>query len=190
MCSFPGLVMNTVHNISGGISALDCDRLTQAAQTAPSQDAGLVRHTRDHNLRRADLIWVDQTAEADWVMDRIIALVRTANRQFGFDLTAFHESPQIARYDAARAGHFDWHSDIGDGPFARQRKLTMVAQLSNPADYDGGQLELMPSANVLTATVGRGDVTIFPSYVLHRVTPVTRGVRLSLTVWAHGPAFR
>ncbi|WP_296426533.1 2OG-Fe(II) oxygenase [Yoonia sp.] len=182
--------MISLHTTPEGFSAVDCDRLSGLAAAAPAQDAGLVGRARDHNLRRADLVWTDDIPGAEWVMDRIIDLVRGANRQFGFDLSAFHESPQIARYDAAREGHFDWHADIGDGPFARQRKLTMVAQMSDPADYDGGQLEIMPSAQVHRAASARGTVTIFPSYVLHRVTPVTRGARLSLTVWAHGPAFR
>jgi PKHD-type hydroxylase len=43
---------------------------------------------------------------------------------------------------------------------------------------------------VLTANKSRGTVTMFPSYLLHRVTPVTSGERYSLTIWAHGPAFR
>lgn len=182
--------MLSVHTIPEGFSAGECALLRAMAAAMPAADAGLVRQNRDHNLRRADLVWVDDIPGAEWVMDRIIDLVRSANRAFGFDITAFHESPQIAHYAAVRDGHFDWHADIGDGPFARQRKLTMVAQLSEPDDYDGGQLELMPSAQVIAAARPCGAVTIFPSYVLHRVTPVTRGDRLSLTVWAHGPAFR
>ena len=182
--------MISSHTITGGFSLGECDHLRMLALSNPTADAGLVGRNRDHNLRRADLVWLDDVPGAEWVMDRIIALAREANRLFGFDIAAFHESPQIARYDAARQGHFDWHADIGDGPVARQRKLTMVAQLSDPDDYAGGLLELMPSAQVITADRGCGAVTFFPSYVLHRVTPVTEGVRQSLTIWAHGPAFR
>lgn len=182
--------MLTHYTVPLGFSLVDCDRLALIAQTTAPQDAKLVRQTKDHNMRRADLVWVDEVAGADWVMDRIIDIVRDANRAFGFDLTAFHESPQIATYDAAREGHFDWHADIGDGVFASQRKLTMVAQISDPADYEGGALELMPSAHVIEADRARGSVTVFPSFELHRVTPVTNGVRRSLTIWAHGPAFR
>lgn len=180
----------THFTMADGFSSGQCDRLTVIAQSATSQDAKLVGNNRDHNLRRADLVWVDDVPGQGWVMAQIIDIVRAANRTFSFDLTAFHESPQIASYDADREGHFDWHADIGDGALASQRKLTMVAQLSSPDDYDGGRLELMPSAQVLVAKSERGSVTVFPSYVLHRVTPVTRGLRRSLTIWAHGPAFR
>ena len=184
-------VMIQIHSISAAFSAEDCARITQMAETAPAQDAGLVRNATDHNLRRADLVWLDDVAEADWVMDRIITLVRDANRQiYGYDLTDFSESAQVARYGADREGHFDWHSDIGDGRLAARRKLTMVVQLSEPSAYSGGALELMPGAGVFTADTAQGTATFFPSFVLHRVTPVTEGERRSLTIWCHGPAFR
>lgn len=169
----------------------DCDRLTALVQAHQMKDAGLVRGTTAHQIRRADIAWLDDLPQAAWVMDGLIGHVARANRDgFGFDLTEFGESPQVARYDSAREGHFDWHSDIGAGTWAAKRKLTIVVQLSDPTDYEGGALELRPDSNIATAPRGRGIATVFPSFVLHRVTPVTRGTRWSLTLWAHGPAFR
>lgn len=183
--------MITVHTVPDAFSIEDCDRILDLVRSAPANDAKLVGREQNHNLRRADLVWLDDVEGADWVMNRIIDVVRVANRDaYGFDLTDFSESPQVARYGAEREGHFTWHSDIGDGRVASKRKLTMVAQLSEPEDYEGGALEVMPSNAVLTANKSRGTVTMFPSYLLHRVTPVTSGERYSLTIWAHGPAFR
>lgn len=179
------------HTLAEAFSASECDRIIALARSAPLADAGLVRSVSDHRIRRADLAWLDEREGADWVMDRLVALVARANREaFDFALSEFAESAQIARYGAERAGHFDWHSDIGSGPVARRRKLTVVVQLSEPADYAGGALELMPDARVIAAEPARGTATVFPSFVLHRVTPVTAGERWSLTLWAHGPAFR
>jgi len=48
----------------------------------------------------------------------------------------------------------------------------------------------MPSNTIFAAPKTRGTATLFPSYLLHRVTPVTQGERFSLTIWAHGPQFR
>jgi PKHD-type hydroxylase len=183
--------MIAVHSIPAAFSPSDCDRLLSAVTAAPARDARLVGRATNHDLRRASLVWVDDLSDQGWVTDRIVALVAEANREtFRFDLDDFAESAQIAAYDAEREGHFAWHSDIGDGPLARRRKLTMVIQLSDPADYDGGRLEIMPSANIVTGDTARGAATVFPSYLLHRVTPVTAGIRRSLTIWAHGPAFR
>lgn len=169
----------------------ECARIVALTDGGQMADAGLVGGETNHNLRRADIAWLDDCDGSEWVMDRIMEVVRRANRElYDFVLTEFAESPQVARYDAAREGHFTWHSDIGDGPAARRRKLTIVVQLSDPTDYDGGALELMPDANIATAARTQGAATLFPSFVLHRVTPVTRGVRHSLTLWSHGPSFR
>ncbi len=168
----------------------ECDRITTATREAKSADAKLVRGDSDYGLRRADLVWTDDLPELGWVMDRLIDLVREANRSFGFDLDAMSESPQVARYGAERQGHFGWHADIGAGAVAARRKLTLVAQLSDPGDYEGGALELQPGTSKVTAAPEKGSATAFPSFVLHRVTPVTAGERHSLAIWAHGPAFR
>ena len=183
--------MLAVHSLPAAFSPADCAEIVRIAREAPASDARLVGLASDHNLRRADLVWLDDVPGTEWVMDRIIALVRDANRMvYDFDLREFSESPQVARYGAEREGHFGWHSDVGDGRLAARRKLTMVVQLSEPGDYAGGVLEVMPSANVIEADRARGTATLFPSYLLHRVTPVTGGERYSLTIWAHGPAFR
>ncbi|MGP1356275.1 2OG-Fe(II) oxygenase [Roseicyclus sp.] len=183
--------MIAVHSVPGALSGADCARLLEALAEAPARDAGLVRQARDHNLRRADLHWLDEVPGTEWVIERMIDLVRAANREvFDFDITEFAESPQVARYGAEREGHFGWHSDIGEGRLAERRKLTIVVQLSEPEAYVGGDLEVMPGANTIAADRARGAATLFPSFVLHRVTPVTKGERHSLTVWCHGTPFR
>lgn len=183
--------MTPFHLVPAALSPDDCDRLIAEVQAAPLKDAGLVGGTTAHSLRRADIAWLDDIAGTGWVMDRLMRLVSQANHQaFGFDLTDFGESPQVARYDATREGHFGWHSDIGAGTWASRRKLTIVVQLSDPADYEGGGLELQPDSNLRHAPRDRGTAILFPSFVLHRVTPVTAGTRWSLTLWSHGPAFR
>jgi PKHD-type hydroxylase len=178
-------------SLPNALSPQQCDDLITLIAAHHLKDAGLVRGTTAHDIRRAEIAWLDDIAEAAWVMDRMITLTAQANREaFQFDLSDFGESPQVARYTAERAGHFDWHSDIGAGQWAAKRKLTIVVQLSDPATYDGGTLELRPDSNVTQAPRARGTATIFPSFVLHRVTPVTAGTRWSLTLWSHGPAFR
>lgn len=183
--------MRTAHALPDAFSPAECDQIVALATDAGLRAGGLVGQVANHNIRRADVAWIDEISAAGWVSDRLVQLVARANREaFDFALSDFAESPQVARYGAEVEGHFGWHSDIGDGPVARRRKLTLVIQLSPPDDYEGGALELMPDANVVVANRDRGAALVFPSFVLHRVTPVTRGTRHSLTVWAHGPAFR
>ncbi len=177
--------------IATAFSPLECDRILALAAAAPLAPAGLVGGVQDGRLRRAELAWLDERDGADWVTARLVALVAEANRaHFGFALDEFAESAQVARYGAEAQGHFAWHSDIGAGPVARRRKLTLVVQLSAPEDYAGGALEIWPDGTPREAARARGAAILFPAFALHRVTPVTAGVRQSLTIWAHGPDFR
>lgn len=183
--------MLTPATIPDAFSKAECLSILALAEAAPAEEARLLGRQQDHNLRRAELVWVDDLAGAEWIMTRIVEVAARVNREvFGFDLEAFEESAQIAAYRSEKAGHFDWHADIGDGPLAARRKVTLVVQLSAADDYEGGALEVMPSSQVHCADRARGSATAFPAFLLHRVTPVTQGLRRSLTVWAHGPAFR
>ena len=183
--------MAAVYSIPGAFSGRECEQIIAMTKAKPVSEACLVGHNRDHNLRRADLVWLDEVPGTCWVMERLINLVRKSNTdRFDFDLREFAESPQVACYKAANGGHFAWHSDIGDGSAASKRKLTLIVQLSKPGAYIGGDLEIMPGAHVVAANRVQGCASIFPSFLLHQVTPVSRGSRHSLTVWAHGPAFR
>jgi PKHD-type hydroxylase len=73
------------------------------------------------------------------------------------------------------------------------RKLSVTVQLSAPGDYEGGDFHLRDLYNkkdiTLKGTRDRGTIIVFPSILLHRVTPVTEGHRYSLVQWYDGPDF-
>lgn len=179
------------HPIPTLFSPEDCARIVAHAEDASLREARLVGGRRETDIRRARIAWLDDEGEAAWVLARLLRAVAEANRAaFDFDVEAFEERSQVALYEATAGGGFDWHSDVGDGPLARRRKLTVVTQLSDPADYEGGLLEINADGRPLAADRAQGSAVAFPSFALHRVAPVSRGRRWSLTLWAHGPAFR
>lgn len=174
----------------GAFSPVECDQILDLARYGEFADGGLVQRQHDTGIRRARIHWLDDDA-GGWVLQRLMQVVAEINREvYAFDLTEFAERMQVAHYPAESAGHFDWHSDIGDGQLAAKRKLTMVVQLSPSETYKGGDLEVSPDTTLRSADRDQGSATLFPSFVLHRVTPVTLGDRYSLTTWVHGPAFR
>jgi PKHD-type hydroxylase len=79
--------------------------------------------------------------------------------------------------------------DMGDFP-QNTRKISITIQLSNPDDYDGGDLEFWLGKTPEKAPREQAFAVLFPSYLMHRVTPVTRGMRKSLVVWVGGDTFR
>ena len=76
------------------------------------------------------------------------------------------------------------------GPSISNRKLSCVIQLSDPNDYEGGDLQLNNGSGVVTIEKKKGRVVFFSSFVLHRVTPVTNGTRISLVTWLSGRNLR
>ncbi len=172
-------------------SRQDCDEIIRLSRVERQDNGGLVGGTQQREIRRAKVSWLEDEGDASWVMERVMSAVAKANREtFGFDITEFREKLQVAIYDESEEGHYDWHSDIGEGPIAQYRKATIVTQLSAPDSYDGGGLEINLGNRVMTAHRDQGTATLFASFMVHRVVPVTRGTRHSLTCWSHGPRFR
>lgn len=155
---------------------------------AQPKAAGLVGGAGNTGIRQTEIAWIADTAAMAWIYKRLIRLTADAQRDgFGFILDGFEEDAQVARYLVN--GHYDWHSDRGGAGVGQRRKVTVVVQLSPEADYTGGVLELNPAGHPFPAPRSQGSAIVFPSYVLHRVTPVTSGARYSLTQWIHGPDF-
>jgi len=108
----------------------------------------------------------------------------TSNNAYKYHLQGFYEGVQIAAYKSG--GKYDWHMDVGPGQNS-SRKLSMSVQLSDPKSYEGGDLEFMRVAQKSERDVGA--LIVFPSFLQHRVTPVTKGTRYSLVAWVHGKPF-
>ena len=110
-------------------------------------------------------------------------------RIYQFDITCFSEPFQCTVYHGNEGGHYDWHVDRGRG-LPEERQLTFSVQLSEPSDYEGGELQIRAANKISVAPNTFGTVIVFPSYNLHRVTPVPAGTRRSLVCWVNGPRFR
>jgi len=124
-----------------------------------------------------------------WFYDRMAALARQINAEsYRYDLTGFHENFYFLRYEAP-GEHFNWHVDIG-GETPAPRKLSLVLQLSDPSEYEGGEFDVLVSSSHARAAKVKGWITAFPAYKIHRVTPVTRGIRRTLSMFLVGPNFR
>lgn len=142
----------------------------------------------DKNIRRSSLYWMHKNSENAWVYDILADVASALNAQyFRFDLTGFGEALQLTNYDQAEHGMYGWHQDYNA---KISRKLSLVLQLTDPAEYEGGNLEVMTQGEPMRVRKQRGIVAAFPSYVLHQVTPVVKGSRQSLVAWVSGPAFR
>ena len=140
-------------------------------------------------VRRSELSWLNKDTECAWVFEKLSHVAANLNADyFGFELTGFGEAIQLTNYHEARQGNYTWHQDFGSSGISR--KLSMVLQLSNPNEYEGGELQILTSGQPNTVRKKRGLITVFPAWTLHQVTPVVRGTRQTLVAWISGPAFK
>lgn len=140
------------------------------------------------SIRKSTVRWVPQTDEFSWIYWRIAELTKEANTIWNFDLHSMPEAIQFTEY-FGNGGHYDWHQDIGPGELSI-RKVSVTIQLSDGDDYQGGDLEFLRGATPEQAPRGKGVAVLFPSYLLHRVTPLTGGTRRSLVLWLGGSHFK
>lgn len=175
-------------------SAAELDAMERHGDQLTLEKAELAaRGTGRDSIRVTKIAWFERNAQTESFYARMEEIVLRLNAQFfHYDLSGL-VSFQYALYDGTEGGHFDWHKDYGKdyGAVGQEpRKLSFSIQLSDPAQYQGGELEVRAGNQVDIAPKTRGAVVAFPSYVLHRVTPTTSGARKSLVVWAVGPEFK
>ena len=153
-------------------------------------DQAMTRTTEGYsNVRKSDIVWIND----QWVYDLIWPYMLRANEDAGwkYNIVAA-ESCQVTRY--TKDGFYAWHKDgIGSHNEVRNdngnvRKLSMTLVLND--DYEDGNFEIAGHGEVeLVPRLGEGSIIVFPSFMDHRVTPVTKGTRYSLVAWFVGPPF-
>ena len=163
-------------------------RLASHALSLPARQVTVGRDlTYKPEANRSVVRSLPPSADTAWVYQRITNMVAQLNaKHFQFEITGLDEPLYHVTYDAKDEGHYMWHTDVG----STTRKLSITFQMTDPADYDGGDLEMNTFGVVDKCPRERGTLVLFPSYYVHRVTPVTRGTRSALVAWVVGPPFR
>lgn len=139
-------------------------------------------------LRKSSVMFIDNVPENNWIYNKLAGLaINCNNERYWFDLLGFHQELQLTRY--SEGDFFDWHLDFGAGEISA-RKLSMTIQLSDADAYEGGDLQFMINNKIENAPREKGTIIIFPSFIMHRVTPITKGTRQSIVGWVSGPPYR
>jgi len=134
----------------------------------------------------------ERNEETAWIFDKLNFIIQAANEQFyNFHLNGY-PSFQYTTYDAN--GRYDWHTDMSFGSKfdgdAEPRKLSLTLLLND--EFEGGQFQINngKEESPIDVPIHKGRAVLFPSFMIHRVTPVTKGIRKSIVVWVLGPKFR
>jgi predicted 2-oxoglutarate/Fe(II)-dependent dioxygenase YbiX len=169
---------------SNFMSAAEMDRLIEEHSPLLTESK-LGAGATNAAVRRSKVAFLGTEPRYRWLYERLWVAAQECNRSFfGVDIATVEANVQLARYDSTDKGFYDWHTDFAQ--FRPLRKLSFSVQLSRTEDYDGGDLQLWVGNHPQAAIRERGALIAFPSFTLHRVSPVTRGTRWSLVAWILG----
>ena len=187
-----------------------CDELIKYGISKQEQLALTGNETNKKNLSQKDIKDLKKTRNSNitwlndrWIYNEIQPYIHEANRLAGWNFNwDFSESCQFTKYKLNQ--FYDWHCDSWPNPYDNEkdlnvhgkiRKLSVTCSLSDPKDYKGGELEFdyrnknpneKNNFKKCKEILPRGSIVVFPSFVWHRVKPVTKGNRYSLVIWNLG----
>ena len=152
--------------------------------------------------RDSNIVWLSE----NWIYKELHPYIRQANDNAGWKFQwDFSEACQFTKYNKGQ--YYDWHCDSWHKPYdhpntlshGKIRKLSVTLSLSDEKDYKGGELEFdlrnfdpdkKRNTMLCKEIRPKGSLVVFPSFVWHRVKPVTKGSRYSLVIWNLGWPFR
>jgi len=192
-CFLPGYIACDLDHLPQLMFTKDeCSRIVSLANDLYPTNASIggSRETSkiDRSVRSADIYVVDNNTENKWIYEKVAKIVSVINTiHFDYEISGITHGIQLIHYKSSAEvpGHYDWHIDAGNGDVAC-RKISLTVQLSDPNDYEGCELIIN---NHVTEVIGKkeqGTVSLFPSYMPHVVTPITKGERYALVIWIHG----
>jgi PKHD-type hydroxylase len=169
------------------VSDIDCEQIKSLFHAEATQIGKVGDDTLNKNIRSSTVVGFPYGSKINnQINDYVEKYIVMANSEcFGFDLNGFREF-QIAEY--REGGHYDEHFDMRMDNRASVRKLGITVQLSDSTDYSGGEFMFTedigtPNQDIIKQ---KGTVIVFPSFLYHKVNPVSKGKRYSLVGWYEG----
>ena len=167
----------------------ECEKIIKVAKKKGFIKATTLNKTEvKSEVRLSDITLLYASDDLEWVFQRVTDAVLNLNdRFFKFDLFGLSEGFQFTNYKAPSGKygkHIDRSIDIS------VRKLSLSIQLTDPKEYQGGDLYLYQEEKGDIMKKEQGTLILFPSYILHEVKPITKGERNSLVSWVTGKQFK
>jgi len=169
----------------------ECKKIMELGLNLPQRDAeigggsGLKKSVKDYKIRQTVVAWIP-FKQASWMYARLEYWMHLVNnKHMGFYQLQIGEVAQFSRY--SKKQHYDWHTDsnyeMSKEPTVR--KMSMCILLNDPKEFKGGEFQLVDHKK--TMSLKQGYAIFFASFIPHRVLPVKKGTRHSLTMWFGGP---
>jgi PKHD-type hydroxylase len=149
----------------------------------------------ENTARKSQVYFFHKNEKTFWFFDKLNYYIDQLNNDYyNFDLNGY-DNIQYTEYHSSVLGKYDWHLDTFitrelPNNEVDTRKLSVIIMMNDPnKDFAGGKFELNSGAEA-EVPMEKGKLIMFPSFLLHRVTPVTQGIRKTLVTWVVGPKFK
>ena len=197
VCWYLRGAIDPIFTISNFFDRDEVDHIHKLAEGYPIEE-GKIHAFKDNvifgklmeNVRRSSVRWMDPKPEIESLYRKIVDSVLEVNaKNFNYNLVGL-ESLQYTEYFSDQLGCYGIHSDVRlhlNSTLLLQRKLSFSIQLSDPSEYEGGELVIVIGKDEIIASKDIGTIIFFPSTITHEVKPVTSGLRRSLVGWVYGP---
>ena len=177
----------------GAFTGQECEKvISLSKQIKPSK--AIVDGRMKHEIRKVNAWGISYSESTRWLWEKLVNSVKYANSKWwNYDIYGIIDYPQLLCYEASNnkdsiQDHYNKHIDNGEIYY--YRKISISVQLSDPQDYEGSELKLYTQREAEKLPKARGTIILFPSFVLHEVTPIIQGKRWALVCWVCGPQFR
>jgi PKHD-type hydroxylase len=163
----------------------ECEKITELFV---DMQTGLVDQNKEiEKIRKSKVKFVDPSEQTNFVFQKFYDYAIPCNDvRWKFQLSGFYEGIQLTEYDE-HGSHYDWHTDNGNNALSI-RKLSLILLLNEPEEYDGGEIEFLGVSE--KKKYPKGTLIVFPSYVGHKVHPVTKGNRKTAVAWISGEPYK
>lgn len=151
----------------------------------------------ENNIRKSLINFLQRNDDTEWLYQKMDTLLNEVNSYYYNFNTINYSGIQYAEYASSYSGKYDWHTDMyfGKDRQNKSRKLSVSVLLNQPGvDFEGGEFQITSSFDedrmgIEDPKLVKNTAIVFPSFMIHRVKPVTEGTRKSLVIWAEGPSF-
>ena len=175
-----------------------CNKIISQANSQNKNKASV--SNKDSTKRISNITWLNES----WINETLKPYIDKANQDCGWNLQwDYTEKAQFTEYEKGQ--YYKWHIDQLDKPYGERfdkdwqgkvRKLSVTVSLSDPEDYEGGRLEFYTSTPYEQKVIScdqildKGSLVVFPSFIWHQITPITKGTRKSLVLWNLGYPYK
>lgn len=162
------------------LTSTECDSIVEYSLKNLNLKKGLLGNNKiDEAVRKSDISFTNYDLQFPFLKTKLLNEISNKIVVKGYDINFENQPYQFTRYDVDE--FYNWHTDSGSEGLYAERYCSIVVQLND--SYKGGDLQMQKGEDIITFERGKGNLFVFLSTILHRVTPVTDGTRYSLVNW-------